>query len=135
MCIYVCVFVYCVYIHLQICLQLCSINITNVFRGNLQFTFISLCFHLFFYLFIYLFIYLLLFLVSFVLFTYLYIYLSPLFFCVIIFSCRLIFHNLTYIYVGIRIMLTDGLAITFTFAIILGDELYKLFIAFVQILS
>ena len=112
-------------------LQLCSINITNVFRGNLQFTFISLCFHLFFYLFIYL----LLFLVSFVLFTYLYIYLSPLFFCVIIFSCRLIFHNLTYIYVGIRIMLTDGLAITFTFAIILGDELYKLFIAFVQILS
>ena len=32
-------------------------------------------------------------------------------------------------------MLIDGLAITFTFAIILGDEPYKLFIAFVQILS
>ena len=134
MCIYVCVFVYCVYIHLQICLQLCSINITNVFRGNLQFTFISLCFHLFFYLFIYLFIYCSFWCHLFYLHIYIFIYLLS-FFCVIIFSCRLIFHNLTYIYVGIRIMLTDGLAITFTFAIILGDELYKLFIAFVQILS
>ena len=130
MCIYVCVFVYCVYIHLQICLQLCSINITNVFRGNLQFTFISLCFHLFFYLFIYLFIYCSFWCHLFYLHIYIFIYL--LFYLLL---QTYIPQFDIYIYVGIRIMLTDGLAITFTFAIILGDELYKLFIAFVQILS
>ena len=91
----------------------------------------------FIYFSIYLFIYLFIALFGVICFIYIFIYLfiSSLFLCHYLLLQTYIPQFDIYIYVGIRIMLTDGLAITFTFAIILGDELYKLFIAFVQILS